>query len=41
MEIRKNSVAFCGADWGDEGKGKIVDQIVKLAKICLKIEKHY
>ena len=27
MKIRKNSIAFCGANWGDEGKGKIVDQI--------------
>jgi len=27
MKIRKNSIAFCGANWGDEGKGKIIDQI--------------
>jgi adenylosuccinate synthase len=26
-KIRKNSRAFCGANWGDEGKGKIVDQV--------------
>lgn len=27
MKIRKNSIAFCGVNWGDEGKGKIVDQV--------------
>jgi adenylosuccinate synthase len=28
MNIRKNSIAFCGGAYGDEGKGRIVDEYV-------------
>jgi adenylosuccinate synthase len=28
MTLRKNSIAFCGGAYGDEGKGRIVDEFV-------------